>query len=235
MAAMSANGLDLETVDKLLTTTRATRKRLDLTRSVPLAVVKECLALALQAPNTGNHQPWGWMIVSDPEKRRALADIYQTTANDRMRRVAGERARSEMPSPHHDRANTPAFDKVMASVRHLIEHIHDVPLFVIPCAFRASRVGAEDEDAVRWAASIYPATWSLMLALRSRGLGSVITTAHLDREREVAGLLGIPDGYAQACLLPIAYYSVDDFKPAVRRSLDEVVFLDGWGDPATVG
>jgi nitroreductase len=71
----------------------------------------------------------------------------------------------------------------------------------------------------------------LLLALRSRGLGSVITTVHLFRRTEAAELLGIPDGYEQACLLPVAYYTGDDFKPAARRPVREVCFLDHWDNP----
>ncbi len=68
-----------------------------------------------------------------------------------------------------------------------------------------------------------------MLALRSRGLGSVITTVTLYYREEVAALLGIPEGYAQSCMLPVAYYTGDDFKPAVRRPLEEVCFVNRWG------
>jgi nitroreductase len=68
-----------------------------------------------------------------------------------------------------------------------------------------------------------------MLALRSRGLGTVTTTAHLFRREEADALLGVPDGFVQACLLPVAYYTGDDFKPADRRPIEEITFLDHWG------
>jgi nitroreductase len=93
---------------------------------------------------------------------------------------------------------------------------------VVPCILNAG-------GAAGWAPSIYPAVWSFILALRSRGLGSVITTAHLYRETDAATLLGIPPEYVQACLLPVAYYSGGDFRPAVRRPVEEVAFLDCWG------
>jgi nitroreductase len=77
---------------------------------------------------------------------------------------------------------------------------------------------------------MYPAVWSFMLALRSRGLGSVITTVHLNREREAAELLGVPDGYVQSCLLPVAYFTGDDFKPAVRTPVEDITFWNHWDD-----
>ena len=68
--------MDLETVDELLTTTRAVRRRLDLERSVPPEVIEECLALAIQAPTGGNAQGWRWVVVTDSEKRKRLAELY---------------------------------------------------------------------------------------------------------------------------------------------------------------
>jgi nitroreductase len=109
---------------------------------------------------------------------------------------------------------------------YLREHLHEVPTLVVPCTLKMG-------GAAGWAPSIYPAVWSFMLALRSRGLGSCITTVHLFREREAAELLGIPDDYAQACLLPVAYYTGDDFRPADRRPVEEITYVDHWGTPAS--
>ena len=76
--------------------------------------------------------------------------------------------------------------------------------------------------------SILPATWSLLLALRARGLGSAWTTLHLPYEKEAAQLLGIPNNITQAALLPVAYYKGDDFHPADRIPAREVIHWDGW-------
>jgi nitroreductase len=206
----ASGGFDLATVDKLLTTTRSVRKRLDLARPVPLGVVTECLRLALQAPTGSNLQMWRWLIVADPEIRRALADLYQHPP-------------TTLPAIDPARYASPQQQRMLGSARHLIGHIHEVPVLVVPCAER------EAGAAAGWAPSIYPAVWSFILALRSRGLGSVITTAHLYREAEAARILGVPDGYVQACLLPVAYYTGDDFKPADRRPLEDVCYLDHWG------
>jgi nitroreductase len=120
--------------------------------------------------------------------------------------------------------DSPQQRRVRDSALFLIEHFHEVPVLVVPCILDAG-------GAAGWAPSIYPAVWSFLLALRSGGLGSVITTAHLFRRDEAAALLGVPDGYAQACLLPVAYYTGEDFRPAVRRPLREVCFLDRWENP----
>ena len=212
-SASGASGLDLATVDKLLTTTRAVRRRLDLTRPVDLDVVMECLRLAIQAPTGSNQQTWRWLVVTDPEVRAALADLYRNLPSDRPVTRLGS-----VPPPEHQQA------RVMDSSGYLMQHLHDVPVLVVPCV---EDVGG----AVGWPPSIYPAVWSFMLALRSRGLGSVLTTVHLYREAEAAELLGVPEGFVQACLLPVAYYTGDDFKPADRRPVEELTFLDRWGTP----
>lgn len=77
--------------------------------------------------------------------------------------------------------------------------------------------------------SILPAAWSLMLALRARGLGAAWTTLHLRYEREVATLLSIPPTITQAALLPVAYYTGDDFKPATRIPARQVTYWETWG------
>ena len=212
-SAAGASGLDLAIVDKLLTTTRAVRRRLDLTRPVELDVVMECLRLAIQAPTGSNQQTWRWLVITDPDVRAALADLYRNLPSDRPQTRLGS-----VPPPEHQQA------RVMDSSGYLMEHLHEVPVFVVPCV---EDVGG----AVGWPPSIYPAVWSFMLALRSRGLGSVLTTVHLYREAEAAELLGVPAGFVQACLLPVAYYTGDDFKPADRRPVEELAFLDRWGTP----
>jgi nitroreductase len=204
-------GFDLDTVDRLLTTTRAVRKRLDMGRSVPVEVILECLRLAVQAPSGTNAQTWRWLVVTDPEVKRGLAELYQNPPPP----SSAPRTEPSVPDTAQQR-------RVVESARYLTEHMHEVPAMVVPCILEAG-------GAAGWAPSIYPAVWSFLLALRSRGLGSVITTVHLFRKSEAAELLGIPNGYAQACLLPVAYYTGDDFKPAVRRPVEEVAFLDHWG------
>jgi nitroreductase len=82
--------------------------------------------------------------------------------------------------------------------------------------------------------SILPAAWSLMLALRSRGLASAWTTFHLLFEREVAALLAVPDDYTQAVLLPVAYAVGDTFHPAKRLPGNRVTYWNRWGDGSPV-
>jgi nitroreductase len=212
LLAVSAE-FDLASVDRLLTTTRAVRRRLDLSRPVPTEVIAECLRIAIQAPTGSNSQTWRWVVVADPERRAKLAELYQNPP-----------ARREPPTASPQVADTPQQRRVLASARYLTEHIGEVPVLVIPCV-------AEVGGAAGWAPSIYPAIWSFMLALRSRGLGSCITTVHLFRREEAAQLLRIPEGFVQAAMVPVAYYLGETFRAADRQPVEEVAYLDGWDNP----
>ena len=207
--------MDLQSVDELLTTTRSVRKRLDLTRPVSRGVITECLQIAMQAPTASNAQDWRWLVITDPGKRAAIADIY---------RSIGERYLPQMAEFESD----PQTQRVLASAMSLTDKLADVPVHVIPCLQRRFDGNDLVVASSAWA-SIIPAGWSFLLALRSRGLGSVWTTMHLAREREVAELLGIPDTVTQAALFPVAYTIGTDFRPASRPPAETVTFWDGWG------
>jgi nitroreductase len=207
---------DLGTVDHLLSTTRAVRRRLDLSRPVPRPVIVECLRLAIQAPTGSNAQLWRWLVVEDPAVRSSLADLYRNPP------APPPAAAPVAPIARPGVELAGQQERMMDSVRFLREHLHEVPVLVVPCTEKKG-------GAAGWPPSIYPAVWSFMLALRSRGLGSVLTTVHLYHRAEADQLLGVPDGFVQACLVPVAYYTGVDFKPADRRPVEEVTFLNHWG------
>lgn len=210
---------DLSITDALLSTTRAVRKRLDLTREVPPEVIRECLELAIQAPTGSNRQGWRWIVVRDAVTRRALAEIYRKGAGDYLE----ESYRTAMAEGRAQDA------RVFDSARYLAEHLEEVPVHVIPC-IDISHL-PEDPPRHAWAGlmgSIMPAVWSFQLALRARGLGSVLTTLHLNFEAEAAALLDIPENVMQTGLLPVAYTLGTEFEPGRRRPLDEVLHWDRW-------
>jgi nitroreductase len=214
---MSTQTFDTSVTDRLLSTTRAVRRRLDLDRPVPEDVVLDCLRLAIQAPTGSNAQGWRWLVVTDPAKRAALAQIYREAGADYLRSAAG-RAEGQTR-------------RVYDSAVYLTDILDRVPVHVIACV-----EGRADQGPNVLSASLYgsviPAVWSFMLALRSRGLGSVFTTLHLIREEEAASLLGIPyEKVTQVALLPVAYTVGDEFKPASRPAVETITYWDSWGTP----
>jgi nitroreductase len=206
--------MDITSVDELLSTTRAVRRRLDLNRPVERGVILECLQLAMQAPTASNDQNWRWMVVTDEGKRAAIAEIYRQLAGDYLVQAATA-------------ATDPQTRRVYESAQSLTGILADVPVFVIPCIERRFDKAPLMVAAAAWG-SILPAAWSFLLALRSRGLGSVWTTLHLARERDVADILGIPDSVTQAALFPVAYTVGTDFKPAVRPPAETVTSWNTW-------
>jgi nitroreductase len=197
--------------DELLSTTRAVRRRLDLTRPVEREVVEECLALAQQAPSGSNRQDWHFVVVADPGKRAGLAELYRRGAE-----------------PYFDRPTPAGARGLWESAKYLVEHIQDVPIHLIPCIHGRPEGLSAGDQASRWG-SILPATWSFMLAARARGLGTCWTTFHLDHEREAATLLGIPyDDVVQAALIPVAYTTGTDFRRGRRKQLETIVHWDAW-------
>lgn len=207
--------------DDLLTTTRTVRKRLDLSRPVPMSLIRECLEVALQAPSGSNRQGWQWIVVDDPGLRRSIGDIYreQTEAY-----LASEGSAARLFADDPERA--PVQRRVGDSVAWLAEHMGDAPVLMIPC-IRASEDLPAGNQASLWG-SLLPAVWNYMLAARLRGLGTAWTTLHLGREKEVADLLGLPPGVHQGALVPTAFYTGDTFRPAPRVPLDEVLHVNAW-------
>jgi nitroreductase len=209
-------------IDEVLTTTRAVRRRLDLNRPVELEVLKECLEIALQAPTPGASQRWHFVVVTDPAQRLALAALYRKSFEDYAAyRVQVQTSITDGPA-------AAAFARMMDSAHYLTEHLQDVPVHVIPCIEGRAEKGTLMEQAGLWSA-ILPASWSFMLAARARGLGTVLTNLHLQYEREAAEVLGIPfASITQAALIPVAYTLGTLFKPASRKPLEEVVHWNSW-------
>ncbi|GAA13670.1 putative oxidoreductase [Gordonia alkanivorans NBRC 16433] len=197
--------------DQLLSTTRSVRKRLDYDRPVPLDVVKEALEVALQAPTGSNSQTWHWIVLTDPELKQKVADYY---AQSFSKYYAAQQPRDETGK------------RVASSAQYLADTMGQVPVLVIGAIYTGGDL-PEGNQAGVWG-SLLPGAWSLQLALRARGLGSAWTTLHLAHEKEIAELLGIPAGIHQGVLLPVAYYTGTDFKPAPRKPLDSVLHIDGW-------
>ncbi len=200
--------------DDLLSTTRAVRRRLDLTRPVEREVLEECLALAQQAPTASNRQEWHFVVVTDREQREAVGELWRR----------GGRAYLESVKDTAD----PTARRLRVSVEHLVECIHEVPVQLIPCIEGRTDGEPVHVQSSRWG-SIVPAAWSFMLAARSRGLGTAWTTFHLRFEEEAARLLGIPyERIMQAALIPVAYTIGTEFKPARRKPLETMVHWERW-------
>lgn len=210
--------------DEVLRTTRAVRKRLDFDRPVEDDVLRECLELAVQAPTGSNAQHWRWVVVTDPGKKEALADLYGQAfeAYKGTDFNAGNIYRGD------DASRQAQQERVMDSAQFLAENLARVPAMLIPCV-PMKLDGMPNFIAASLYGSILPAAWSFMLAARERGLGTSYTTLHLMFEEQAADVLGIPFAeVSQVALITVGYTVGTDFKPARREPLDTVVSFNAW-------
>jgi len=213
--------LDVATVDLALTTTRSVRKRLDFSRPIPESVLQECIDISLQSPTGSNAQGWRVIVVTDAAKRKALADLYRR--GFQMYQDAGL-------APQHEAGDIRAeqMPRVIDSAVYLAEHLHEAPAMVIYCIEGRMENGPMIMQASLYG-SVLPAAWSFMIAARARGIGSAWTTIHLFYEKEAAEVLGIPESFTQTVLLPVAYFTGEDFKPAKRVSPRDLTYWNAWG------
>jgi nitroreductase len=202
--------------DELLSTTRAVRKRLDFSKPVPDDLVRECVAMALQAPSGGNQISMKFVVVRDRAKIAAIGDVYSqcwdmyTTSPTFAGRI--KRDTDELQAQQ---------TRVADSATYLSQHMGECPVLVLGCTPSRRADGAPSASAL---GNILPAMWSFMLAARARGLGTAWTTIHLMMEEAVADIVDIPfDTMQQVCLTPLAYTKGTDFKPAVRPDPDTVI------------
>ena len=211
--------IDVANADLLLTTTKQVRQRLDLSRPVPRELLLECIDVASHAPMGGNQERNRWLIIDDPATKAEIAPLYEAVGRPYLA-AGGEGAEGRQA-------------RVVASAAFLVDHIAEVPAWVL--AMRLDRLpdGAPTVDVAGYHGSVAPGVWSFQLAARARGLGSAWTTFHLVHEQQVADILGIPPTVTQIALLPVAYYTGDSFTPAPRRPAHEITYANRWKAPVT--
>lgn len=209
--------IDVANADLLLTTTKQVRQRLDLSRPVPRELLLECIDVASHAPMGGNQERNRWLIIDDPATKAEIAPLYEAVGRPYLA-AGGEGAEGRQA-------------RVVASAAFLVDHIAEVPAWVL--AMRLDRLpdGAPNVDVAGYHGSVAPGVWSFQLAARARGLGSAWTTFHLVHEQQVADILGIPPTVTQIALLPVAYYTGDSFTPAPRRPAHEITYANRWKAP----
>ncbi|SRR5713101_6888131 len=179
---------------------RTTRamRRLDTGRPVSDADLHSIVEAATKAPSGGNSQPVRWIVVTDRELKRKLGDVYRRCAAALM-------LDSDEPA-------------LARSAWHLIEHFGEAPALLVVCS----------EGLARRPASVFPAVQNALLAARALGLGTTLTTSHLEDEPAVKQILAIPDDVATYCIIPVGY-PLGRWREAVRKPVEEVAYRDSWG------
>ncbi|HIF99186.1 MAG TPA: nitroreductase family protein [Myxococcales bacterium] len=198
-----------EAIDEILRTARSVRRRIDFDRPVEREVIEECIGIATQAPTGIPAEIWRFLVLTEPEPKRALAGLYRQALSALAEARGGE---------------------VKTSQQQLADRLDEMPALILVCA-----EGRPAPDSIPLQVSFYgsilPAAWSLMLALRARGIGATWTTLHLLHEREAAAQLGIPENVTQTILLPVGYTRNAVLRPAERRPPGDITYWNRWGHP----
>ena len=197
---------------EIIRTTRSMRRlKPDL---VPRELIRKILEAGTCAPSGGNMQRWRFLLIADPEVKRKVGALYRRAWDE----IVAPRYRSGEPAPGSSRER---FDRMLAAAEHLAHHIHEAPVWIVPCLQGASPTRTAGS-------SIYPAVQNMLLAARALGLGATLTTLYLNFEKDAEAALGLPPDWHSYALIPIGY-PVGRFGPVRRVALEEVVYEDRWG------
>jgi nitroreductase len=205
-----AEGTDLF---EIISTTRAMRRLKP--DPVPDDLIRKILEAGVSAASGGNRQHWRFMVIKD----RALKEKVQHYYKRALDEVVGPRYRNSAPPPGVSREQ---YDRQHNAVSYLTDHFHEAPVWIVACLEDGQGTPSRSSGA-----SIYPAVQNMLLAARALGLGATLTTRHLQYEKEVEAILGLPPGVHSYAILPIGY-PMGRFGPTRRAPLSEIVYLDRW-------
>jgi nitroreductase len=187
--------------------------------------VMTCIRAAVQAPSGGNIQPWQFLVVTDAECKAELGDIY------RRAYARYEAALLPLVPTFRSADDEASWQRTLAASRHLAGHLADAPVLVLALMPAISMTLTDDDgdlDVGTPFASVYPAVQNLMLAARSMGIGSVITTVYRIYQGEVRSVLDIPDHYEVVALVPMGR-PAGHFGVARRRPPEVVTHWNRFG------
>jgi nitroreductase len=221
-------------IDLVLTTTRAVRRRLDLDRPVEREVIEECLRLAQQATMGSNVEDWRFVAVTEASRKEQIAELYRDVWLKTVEIPLRERRPATVarldPGVRGDPEAAARQERVLASVKYLVDRLERVPVLVFACSAKPVPDRALGDRASGYYGSIVPVTWSFQLVLRSRGLGSVFASAIVFHADRLSRILELPEGTHPITMIPVAYTDTLDFKPAPRKPVHEILRWERWGE-----
>ena len=202
---------------------------------LPDGVLYEILEHARFAPSGGNRQGNRVIVVRDPQTRDTLAKLAEPAA----KRYAAQRAAGENPwnSIVPSALEDSVFEQTEAPpmLTHPFRNASVVLVFAVDLKVVASTDQDLDRVGVISGASIYPFVWNVLLGARQAGFGGTITTLAVSREPDVQALLGIPDDFAVAAIVPLGR-PVRQFTKLSRRRVEEIATRERFGGESfTVG
>lgn len=204
----------MDDVFEIMTTTRSMRRLKP--DPVPDELITKILHAGLGAANGGNGQKWRFMVIKDPAIKKAVQVWYKKAFDE----VVGPRYATSAPPPG---ITGEKYQRQHGAVEYLTEHYHEAPVWIVACLEDGPNPGRSA------GASVYPAVQNMLLAIRALGLGSTLTTRHLQFEKETEAALGLPPGVHSYAILPVGY-PMGKFGPTGRGKMSEFVFGDKYGE-----
>ncbi len=175
---------------------------------VPPALIRKVCEAATYAPSGGNRQPWKFVAVTEPERKRWIAERYRAAFAQYI--APAQAAAQSADYPDRKRRN-------QASALHLAEHMEEVPVLLFVAGH--TRRGQAQLQA------LMPCVQNLLLACRAVGLGASLTTMHRSFGEECDRWLGLPDDCPTCALIPIGWPRGKYGTPP-RRPVDESLFWE---------
>ncbi|MCX2979629.1 nitroreductase family protein [Halieaceae bacterium IMCC14734] len=199
--------LDLESVDRVLSSARSVRRKLDFERPIEPRVLLDCIDIATQAPLGLGGESWRFIVVTEAHSKQRIAEVYR----DVMGTLQSELSLQVKPTQQS-----------------LMDRLHEMPALVFVC-YSGAAPASELAGQVGLFGSVLPAAWSLMLALRARGIGATWTSLLASRQAEVAEILDIPNGVMQMVMLPVGYLKQATLRRASRKPPQQVTYWESYG------
>lgn len=199
--------IDIDAVDHYLSTARSVRRKIDFERPISRKDLEACVNVAVQAPTGIPGETWRFLIVDDGETKQRVAAVYRDVITELMT----ERG---LPMKQTQQA--------------LMDRLPEMPCMVFVCSL--GQPMPTHAGQVAFFGSVLPAAWSLMLAMRVRGIGATWTSVLSARCEQIAEILNIPDDVTQTVMLPCGYTKDATLKPADRLSAADVTYWNSWGN-----
>jgi nitroreductase len=189
------------------------------TDAIPVADLRYIVEAATMACSPGNSQPWTFIVITDAAQKRRIADIYRSIGKNVIQDGA-------LASGLLDED----MEKVYRNAMILVDNLQDAPTLILCCLDGKPEPGGIHQST--YYGSIYPAIQNLMLAARSKGIGSTMTTLHKAREQDIKNILAVPDGVETIALIPLGYPRGQWGRPR-RKPPQEVTYWNRWGERET--
>ena len=179
---------------------------------VPDELLQKLVHYATRAPNAGNRQIWGFLVVTDPAEKKFVGDVLRKFWEPRR--------------PEPEAGDTRELRQAR-NFRNLALNFEKTPAIIFTCISNTYPNAENPHPWTRWS-TVYPATQNLLLAARALGLGAAMTTFHTAGEDEIKEHFGIPENVFIGATIPVGYPE-GRYGPVNRRPAEEVTHWNRWG------